>query len=267
MKLIRRSLTLIALVVFFSRPLTSLGQELPSASNLVARVVLRAAQVATNDVPGRYAYDKASLVEELNTKDEVIHATEKTYKVLLVRGIPFSRLTGVRGRQLSDAEIETEDRKEREFLKKVSDRNMSKMAERKEAWITPELVGRYEFTVVEAEFQGQGRTIILEFKPRPDNSEKTIQDRIYNRLAGRIWVDEAEAEIAKLDVHMTEGFSLGWIGLLGSVKEGRLNLQRQRLDGAVWVNAKQTVVIRGRKLFSAMHFRRTDESSGFRAEP
>jgi hypothetical protein len=260
-------LPLLAATALFMSVQSSPAQVMPSASDIVARVVERAAKVATNDLPAKYIYEKHSLVEELDATDHVLKSTEKTYRVTLCRGLPFARLTGVHGRQLSQSEIDQEDQKEKEFLKKVSARDLGKMAARKEAWITRGLVSRYEFKVLGIDPQMERRTIILEFKPKPANPEKSIQDRVCDRLAGQIRVDEADAEIAKLDVHLTEGFSLGWLGILGSLKECRLQLERQRVDDAVWINSKQSVEIRGRKLFSGMHYHTTDVSKNCHTEP
>ena len=242
-------------------------QGLPLASNVLARLVQRAAHVAKDGKAEKYTYEKRSLLEELNAEAAVMRSTEKLYKVVLIQGWPFSRLIKIQGRELSEAEIRKEDQREQEFRNKIAGRDLSKRAEREAAGITPEVVARYNFKVLSQDLYQNRMTLVLDFTPKASNPENTIPDRIYNRLAGRIWVDDEDAEIAKMDVHLTEDLSLGWLGVLGSLRECHLILERQRLSDAIWVNAKQSLVLVGRKLLKSMRFRAIEESTGFHREP
>ncbi len=239
---------------------------LPSSSNLLARIVARAANVAKDSKSGTYTHEKRAVLEELNSESEVSRSTEKLYKVIVVRGWTFSRLIKIQGKELSEAEIRKEDKREQEFNSKIAGRDLSGKSERVTATITPELIARYNFEVLRKDLYQDRKTWVLDFRPKSSNPEKTIPDRIYNRLAGRIWVDDEDAEIAKLDVHLTEDLQLGWLGMLGSLKECHLILERQRMPDAIWVNAKQCAALVGRKLFKSFRFRATEESSGFHRE-
>jgi len=208
-----------------------------------------------------------SLVQELNSQGEVIQSTEKKYKVLLIRGWPFSRLVEMQGQQLSEMEMRKEDQKEEEFRKKIAGRDFQKMREKKEAWIKPELLTRFNFNVISNAVYANRQTWVLEFKPKAGGPENTVQDRIYNRIAGCLWIDVEDAEIARIEAHLNEDLSLGWLGMLGSLKTCNLTLERQKMPEGVWVNAKQILLLVGRKIFSTMRYRATEESSGFRHEP
>jgi hypothetical protein len=62
---------------------------------------------------------------------------------------------------------------------------------------------------------------------------------------------------------LVEPIFLGWFGLLGSLNQCDLSLERQRMPDGVWINAKQALHIQCRKLTATMRFRTTEESSGF----
>ena len=159
--------------------------DLPSASNVIARVVERASQIA-KEGEAKYLYEKRSLFEELNAHRQTTQSTEKIYEVMLIGGWPFSRLVKVQGRSLTPAEIRSEDQKEQEFRNKVAGRNLEAMAEKKEPWLLPEIVDRYEFTVLGTEEYDSRRTVVLEFKAKPGNAERNMQDKIYDRFAGKL---------------------------------------------------------------------------------
>ena len=238
-----------------------------SATNILARIIDRAEQIAADTNSPKYEYEKRSRVEELNSRGEMIQSTEKAYRVVVIQGWPYSRLLKVQGQRLSDAEIRREDQKEQEFRNKVAGREIGKRRNKKELLVTPELLERYDFTVVRGEpYRGRNATV-LEFKPKSNNPEENFQDKMYNRIAGKIWVDDEEAEISKLDAHLTEEVSLGWLGMLGSLKNCDLVMERQRMPDGVWVNAKHTLYIVARKLLSTSRYRASEESNNFRREP
>jgi hypothetical protein len=224
----------------------------------------RANQVAKGEKQEKYCYIKKSVTQELNSHGETINSTEKEYEVVLIRGWPFDRLVKVQGKQLSEVEIQKENQREQAFREKVAGRDMKQRRSKREAWLTAELLARFNFNAISNDVCCSRKAVVLEFKPKRKNPEDTLEDKILNRLAGRLWVDDQDAEIAKLDVHLTEELSLGWLGMIGSLKECNLLMQRQRMPDGVWVNAKHTLSIIGRKVLSSIKYRSTEESRDFR---
>jgi hypothetical protein len=197
----------------------------------------------------------------------VVRSDERVYQVQLVGGWPFSRLVRVGGRDLTPPEIQREDRKEQEFRNRIAGRDLEKAARDQESWIPSELVARSQYTMVGREAGAGRQTVVLAFTPKSSNPASSIQDRILNRLSGRIWVDEEDAEIARVEIRLTEEFSLGWLGMLGSLSQCDLRMERQRMADGTWVQNRHTLLLVGRKLFSPMRFRVTETSSNFRRIP
>jgi hypothetical protein len=175
-------------------------------------------------------------------------------------------LVEIQGRQLSQAELKKEEQREKEFRDRVAGKEATQRKSRKEAWITPELLARYNFTVLSNAVWQNRKATVLEFKPKPGNPEKTIEDKLCNHFAGLLWVDSEDAEIARLDVHLTGELSLGWLGMIGSLKQCTLHTQRQKIPEGVWVDCKSSLNLTGRKLVTSMHFRAFEESSDFHPE-
>ena len=242
-----------------------LEAPLPPASNVVVRILDRARQVAESDVARRYTYDKRAVQDEMDAQGRVVKSTEKHYRVVLVGGLPFSRLVKVQGRDLSPAELEKQNQREEKFRQRVTQVDVKKKAEKKEPWVTAELMDRFEFKVMKREAV-QGRpALVLAFVPRP-SSARNIQDKMLGRIAGTMWVDEQDYEIARVEAKLKESLSLGWLGVIGSLTRCDLTLERRRMADGVWVNAKHSLWIVARKLFESMRFRTTEESDGFRRE-
>src|SRR6266704_599146 len=155
----------------------SASPPLPSATNVLNRVTERASHVARDGNDEKYSYAKKTLTQELNSQGEVIQSTEKKYKVLLVRGWPFSRLVQIQGKKLSEADIRKEDEREQQFRSKLEGRDLKKMREKKEAWIRPELLARFNFNVISNAVYANRQAWVLEFKPKAGAPENTVQDR------------------------------------------------------------------------------------------
>jgi hypothetical protein len=245
---------------------TDAGTPLPAPELVVDRILARAKMVAEDTRGCAYTYEQRTRLEELDAQGKVIQTTEKTYRVSLIQGFPFSRLISIQGKTLSPAELRKEDQREQEFMRKISARDFESMVKNQETWITRELMDRYDFTVQAREVHAGRPTLVVDFVPHLIQPPVyTVQDRILGRLAGRLWVDEADAEVAKLEIHLTSGFSLGWLGILGSVQQCHARLERRRQPEGCWINSRHSVFIVGRKILSPVRLRSIAESSLFQA--
>ena len=241
------------------------GEALPGASEVTRRMIERAQGVARAEQRPQYNYEKRSLSERLDAAGQVLTSEEKTYLVTLIADVPFNRLVKVKGRELSGEELRSEEVREEKFRQKFVSADATKSAARKAGWVTPELLNRYQFEVIGRVILSNRPTLVLTFKPKEGNlSSGTFKDKLLNGMAGRLWIDEADADTTRLIVSLGEPVLLGWLGLLGSLNQCDLSLERQRMPDGVWINVKQTLLIQFRKLTATTRSRLTEESSGFR---
>ncbi len=245
---------------------SSAADGFPAASNVVKRLVERAQFVADAGKTNRYTYEKRSVMAELDEQERVTKSTEKLYRVVMVGGLTFPRLVKLQGRELTGKELEKENQREAAFRQKFTRVDVKQKAKKREGMATQELVDRFEFKVARREMMEGRSTLALEFTPRPGASGKTIEDKVFQHVSGTLWVDEQDAEVAKLDARVQGPIPLGWFGAVGALNKFQAIIERSRLADGVWVNRKSAFSIIGRKLFSAMRIRTTEESSGFRRE-
>jgi hypothetical protein len=236
--------------------------RLPTSQSVLERMVKRAGEWAQDGTV--YTYQKRSLLEQLDAEGKPIESVEKLYHVELIHGIPFPRLVKIHGRNLTQEQIDAENEKERAFRNRATGTDPGAMVDRKEPLLTHALLNRYRFTVERSETLDDRGVLVLAFRPRTDlPAPRTIQDRILSRLAGRVWVDEEEAEVARLEVTLTEAFSLGWLGWMGSLQQCELLLERERMSNGVWIPTRQSLLLVGRRLVSPLRYRTLEESYGF----
>ncbi len=241
------------------------AETLPEASEVTRRMIERAQVVARAEQGPQYTYEKRSVLERLDAAGQIIKSEEKIYQVMLIGGLPFKRLVKIQGRELSDEELKREQAREERFRQRFVSADARKLAARKEALVTPELLDRYQFTVKERVVLSNRATLVLTFKPREGElPSKAVHDRLLNRMAGTVWVDEGDADTVRLVARLVEPVSLGWFGWLGTLSRCELSLERQRMPDGVWTNAKETLFIQCRKLTATLRFRSTGECRGFR---
>lgn len=241
------------------------AEALPGASEVTRRMIERAQVVARAGDGPQYTYEKRSLSERLDAVGHVLTSEEKTYLVTLIADVPFNRLVGIKGRELSSEELRSEEAREEKLRQKFVSPAATKSTARKVGWVTAELLDRYQFEVMERVILSDRPTLVLTFKPKAGNLPAgTFEDRLLNGMAGRVWIDEADADTARLIVSLGEPVALGWFGLLGSLNRCDISLERQRMPDGVWVNTKQALVIHSRKLAATTRTRITEVSSGFR---
>jgi hypothetical protein len=251
------------LVAIASVAVAGAAETFPSASNVIQRVLVRSEMVARANLTN-YAYNKKSITEELDEKERVIKSTEKLYQVMLIGGLPFPRLVRIHGRELSAKELEKENQRETAFRQRVTRVDFNKKAKRKEGLATQDLVERFDFKITKREIIEDRPTLIITFAPRAGLPENSIEDKVFAKVFGTVWIDEAEAEIAKLDASVRGPIPLGWFGAVGSLNKFQATLERSRMPDGVWVNRKSTFSIVARKLLTAIRTRTTEESSNFR---
>lgn len=238
---------------------------LPTASEVTQRMIERSAAVAQETEGPRYACAKHTRVEHLDGAGRTSRTEDKFYQVTWVAGFPFNRLTRVEGRDLTQEELEREQRREERFQERMTSLNPRRMAARREGWVTAALLDRFDFTVKERVMLKERPTLVLEFAPRrTEGAGHSLRDRLLGGLAGTVWVDEAEMEASRLEVRLAGTISVGWLGVLGSLSQCDLQVERQRMPEGAWVNVHQRLRVQARKLTTPIRFVMTEDYSSFR---
>jgi len=241
------------------------GEALPEVSEVTRRLLERANVIAQSEPVPQYTFDSHSILEKLDGGGKAIETEEKFYHVEWIAGFPFKRLVRIKDRELSPEELKEEQREEERFREKVTSMNPRKMSERKESVVSTDLLNRYRFEVKERIYLEGRPTLVVTFKAKqgPD-AGKTIRDKVLNRLEGTLWIDEVDADTARVTITLVDPLTLGWLAILGSLTQCDYMLERRRMPEAVWVNNRQVFHIQFRKLTSTTHYRKTEQSSDFK---
>ena len=246
-----------------SRPLRAEAASSLTAAEVIQRAVARAQQAEVRTGRAGYTYTKLTVTEELDATGKVKQRKEKVYQVYFQRGATYLKLLTVNGRPPAhaDARKQAENEKEsREMLGSSKARN----ADNRENFLTPELVARFNFTLVDQQTLDGRPAYQLTFAPKqPAPPVHHIVDRLLNRISGTVWIDAEEFEIARAEISLgSEVDFLG--GVVGSLKKLAYSMTRTRVGDGFWFNTLSTGDFEGRKLLDSMRIKTKSQSTNFR---
>jgi hypothetical protein len=97
-----------------------------------------------------------------------------------------------------------------------------------------------DFTPAGSEVREGRTTRVLSFLPHPGYKPKALEGRVYEGVRGRIWIDETERQMARLEAEVFKDVSVG--GFLAKVEQGtRFELDQVRLEPGVWAARRHVV--------------------------
>jgi hypothetical protein len=127
----------------------------------------------------------------------------------------------------------------------------------------PNLVKRFQFTLVGREMFNGRPSLVVDFKPASnDLPVNGFADKFINKAAGRVWIDEEDYAIAQAQLHLTEKVNvLG--GVVGSVWKFDYTFIRLRTPEGYWFARQMDWHLEGRevvvKRIVDYHERKMDE--------
>ena len=230
----------------------------PDANAFVRGLV--GAQRRGEDALSRYAYDVTEVRERLDKEGRAQRREIRQYEVFYVLGRPVRRLVARDNRELTGGDREREERRVGQLVEAIR--------EGRAAVETPgvrlsRILERYEFTARGGE-EREGRcSLVFDFAARPGDADLE-RDRLLRMLIGRLWVDEKENAVARLEARNTSGLRFAF-GLGASVSMLSFAMAFTHMEDGVWLPRRLETYAEGRRLlFRRFRSRRTSTYSNYR---
>jgi hypothetical protein len=240
---------------YWDRAMTPDGPQLPSAQEVMRKALDRAQWAETNEVRSRYTFTLRTVTEEFDRAGHLKGRKDKVYQARLNAGWTQLKLIKINGENLSPADLSRLEARERRERQRITMNGSRRGSDRRENLLTPELVAKYYFRVLGEETVNGRPSYLLSFQPKiGDLPVKQAPDRLLNQLAGRLWIDEQEFEIARAEVQLQGEVNL-WAGIIASLKKMAFTVVRTRLEDGVWFNQDFQGVLAGRRLIEAFDWR------------
>jgi hypothetical protein len=111
-----------------------------------------------------------------------------------------------------------------------------------------DVVAMLNFTTDHREMLHGRDTIVIKFTPRSDAEPQTREGGIAKSFTGTAWVDEAAHEVIRVEATAMDAISFGF-GLIARLNKGStVTLNRERIDGTIWLPTSIRFAGEGRAL-------------------
>jgi hypothetical protein len=205
-------------------------------------------KVAENDLENEkrlrdYTYTERQETHKLDGKGNVKSTESETFEVLQIYGETVQKRVAKNDQPLSAKDAAKEDEKIQKIIDKRrnesdSDREKRIKKEEKEREegreFVKEVADAYDFAMVRVEAIDGRPAWVIDASPHPGYVAKRREAKLLSKIVGRIWIDQSESQLVKIDCRVTDTISLGLF--LARLHEGtRIVYEQTRVNDEVWL--------------------------------
>ncbi|HVW09464.1 MAG TPA: hypothetical protein VHC90_12820 [Bryobacteraceae bacterium] len=183
-----------------------------------------------------YTFHELVRTDTLSADGVVKETNSEELEVFFVHGRRILRLIKRDGVELNDREKAKEDERVRKELDGSAKK--PKPTERGRGGGRDHLVSRILAVAKTSNprremFRGRP-TLVFDFEGDPKAKASGLDQNAAKKLAGTIWIDEADRQVARLEVRFYDNFRIG--GFLANVQKGTsMNVDQSPLGGGLWM--------------------------------
>ncbi len=227
---------------------------LPSGEEVLRKVLATIKNPEVRRASSHFRSIQHTLIEKLDDKGRLREREDRIYDVGPLGGGVYARLVEKNGKSLSPSELYDEHQREQRFLERSAAQKFGG-GDSDRVPLDQDLFNRYKAEVVGRESISGRPAIVLHFWPSStDLPIRRRQDYVLNKLTGKVWIDEQEWEIVRVDAHLTDRVRV-LLGLVAALDKADLSFQQVRMADGVYLPLKLSASFDGRKLFSTLHER------------
>lgn len=154
-------------------------------------------------------------------------------------GRRFFRVLSIGGVPLQGEDLAKEDRRETKFRERtkaaVARADSSDLDDRKNNNFiyVGDLIDRYTYELTGTDTL-QGRTVyVIRYTPKEKLKADTRRDKIFNKLAGTVWIDGNQFRIVRAEGHLIDNVRIGLIAANVSVVD--IAYDQQEIETGIWM--------------------------------
>ncbi len=225
------------------------NETLPDLDALLAR--LRENQRALEQLRDKYSYTETITQYQLDKQGATKEKGSETREMTIYRGHRIWRTVSKNGQPLSTKDRAKEDRRVENVIRDLDSGRRVAPPDNQRRVNLSELLRVSRFTGARREGLRQREMIVIDFEPNPNFNPAHFYNRFINNLAGSIWVDESELQIARAEFQLVEAFKVGG-GALAMMKPGsRFVAEQDHNNDGIWMPIFDEVCIGARAMLVA----------------
>ena len=208
------------------------GQALPEIPQLIREV--REHQKQLDKARENYTFTSAQTTEDLDSSGKVTKTEIAEYEEFFVNGHQIGRLVKKDGKPLDDQEQQKETERVTKFVEKAEKPEPEQPKEGQQISLSHVLEVADVRNPRRESYRGRP-TIVFDFVGRKDLKAHGMSEDISKRLQGTVWIDEADRQVAHLEVSFNDNFRIAG-GLAVSVQKGSsFRFDQELVNGEAWL--------------------------------
>lgn len=213
---------------------TVTAAPIPDVRTLMQQVVDH--QHALEKIRENYTYRSLTTTEDVDGHGKVTRTETEETEVFYVNGHAIERTVKKNGQPLNDHDQQKEQARITKLVEKASKTPPNQPLQGPNQTISiSHLLDILQVSNPRREmFRGRG-TIVFDFAGRHDAKTHGMAEDASKKIAGTIWVDEQDREVARMEMHFTDNFRIGG-GLLANIAKGStFNFDQALVNGEIWL--------------------------------
>ncbi len=220
---------------------------MPKVEGVIKNAVKRSELEAQNDIDfkQKYYFVRSKLTEIRNFDGELKKSDSR-----ISTNHPTKVVVAPKPEAESDKALATVIRspKDEHLASSGAQKAAARKFDKNQFQFNDDLVGRYDFKMVGREVTNGYSLLVLDFKPKKKKlPENGIKDRVINRVAGRVWVDEREFAIKRCNLTLLESVNIVG-GIVGEAQKFDYSFDRERTEDGLWFVRDSKWFLEGREV-------------------
>ena len=231
--------------------------NIPHVSNVPAPdldallVRLRENQTALDELREKYGYTETVTQLQLDRQGRMKEKESETFEFTYYRQRRIRRLVAKRGKPLATDEQAKEDRRIEKLIRDLDAGKAISVPYNQRRLKIGDLLRVSRFTNPRRERFRQRDVIVADFEPNPDFKPKNLDETFVHNLAGSMWIDIADLQIARVEFQLLDAFKVAG-GAFFLMKPGsRFVSEQDRFNNEIWLPTYTEVTISARAMLFA----------------
>jgi hypothetical protein len=221
------------------------GQALPEIPQLIREVQEHQKQL--DKARENYTFTSAQTTQDLDSSGQVMKTQVGEVEEFFVNGRQIGRLVKKDGKPLGDQEQQKETERVTKLVEKAEKPEQEQPKEGQQISLSHILEVADVRNPRRENYRGRP-TIVFDFVGRKDLRAHGMSEDVSKKLQGTVWIDEADRQVAHLEVSFNDNFHVGG-GLVASVQKGSsFRFDQELVNGEVWLPTEGGGTIQARFL-------------------
>ena len=222
-------------------PVAAMGQQKPADAKAVPIPQVRTLmldvvehQKQLEKVRENYTYHSFFTDQEIDSNGQVKKTETEDRDVFFVNGHRIERTVKKDGKTLNDHDQKKEQERVNKLVEKAVKTPAGQPLDGQQTISVPKLLDIMDVSNPRRETYRGRSTIVFDFAGKHDVKTHGLAEDASKKLAGTLWVDEKDRQVAHMEARFTDNFHVGG-GLLANVQKGSsFYFDQAPVNGEIW---------------------------------